>query len=293
MHDIWNPWHGCHKISEGCANCYMMYLDKIHQAKDSTIVYKTNSFNYPLSKTKNGEYKIKAGELIRVCMNSDFFLEEADAWRDEAWKIINIRKDVKFMLVTKRPERILFHLPSNWQDGYENVILFVTCENQTRANERLPLLKKLPFKHKGVMIAPIITMVTIEEYLADGFIEQVICGGENYGGNRPCDFDWIKSLRRECEKYDVSFTFIETGTNFIKDGKKYFLPNKIIQAKMAYRSKMSYQGKRSFYKLYNAYGYEIDPAELYVPRYTSINCTECGSRMICNGCSNCGKCPQI
>jgi protein gp37 len=27
MHDIWNPWHGCRKCSEGCANCYMYYLD--------------------------------------------------------------------------------------------------------------------------------------------------------------------------------------------------------------------------------------------------------------------------
>jgi len=27
MHDIWNPWHGCHKCSEGCLNCYFYYLD--------------------------------------------------------------------------------------------------------------------------------------------------------------------------------------------------------------------------------------------------------------------------
>ena len=24
----WNPWHGCRKYSEGCANCYMFVLDK-------------------------------------------------------------------------------------------------------------------------------------------------------------------------------------------------------------------------------------------------------------------------
>ena len=24
---IWNPWHGCHRISEGCAHCYMYVLD--------------------------------------------------------------------------------------------------------------------------------------------------------------------------------------------------------------------------------------------------------------------------
>lgn len=27
MHDIWNPWHGCTRFSEGCDNCYMYYMD--------------------------------------------------------------------------------------------------------------------------------------------------------------------------------------------------------------------------------------------------------------------------
>ena len=25
--DIWTPWHGCRKYSEGCDHCYMYYLD--------------------------------------------------------------------------------------------------------------------------------------------------------------------------------------------------------------------------------------------------------------------------
>ena len=25
---IWNPWHGCHKISPGCANCYVYRRDE-------------------------------------------------------------------------------------------------------------------------------------------------------------------------------------------------------------------------------------------------------------------------
>ncbi len=32
MHGIWNPWHGCVKHSEGCANCYMFYLDRVFYA---------------------------------------------------------------------------------------------------------------------------------------------------------------------------------------------------------------------------------------------------------------------
>ncbi|MEN6461119.1 MAG: DUF5131 family protein, partial [Syntrophomonas sp.] len=33
----WNPWHGCHKISTGCQNCYVYRIDAQH-GKDSSIV---------------------------------------------------------------------------------------------------------------------------------------------------------------------------------------------------------------------------------------------------------------
>lgn len=83
------------------------------------------------------------------------------------------------------------------------------------------------------MCAPFIGPVTIEPYLKSGQIQQVICGGENYDGARPCNFDWVKQLRAECVSHNVTFCFIETGTVFIKDGKRYHLPDKRIQSIMA------------------------------------------------------------
>lgn len=59
MHDIWNPWHGCIKCSEGCKNCYMYFLDSM-RGKDGSEIYRTKSgFNYPLQKDRQGNYKIK------------------------------------------------------------------------------------------------------------------------------------------------------------------------------------------------------------------------------------------
>ena len=258
MHDIWNPWHGCKKISEGCKNCYMFYLDYVRANKDGSVIYKTKGFNYPLSKDRYGNYKVKSGEMIRVCMNSDFFLEEADIWRDDAWRIMKIRSDVKFFLLTKRPERVLKCLPLDWGDGYDNVFFNVTCENQMRADERIPILLELPFKHKGIMCAPFIGRVSVEKYLESGKIEQVICGGENYGGARECNFDWVKLLREECVKYNVRFCFIETGTKFIKDNRLYTINSKRLQSKMAYRSLVNYRGRDIIFKLKDGYGREID-----------------------------------
>jgi len=289
MHDIWNPWHGCVKCSEGCEHCYMYFLDRVRD-RNGADIYKTKAgFTYPLQKDRKGNFKIQSGELIRVCMSSDFFLEEADEWRNEAWEIMRKRPDVKFFLLTKRPQRVKDHLPKDWGDGWDNVFFNVTCENQRRADERIPILLDLPFKHKGIMCAPFIGAVSIEKYLGDGQIEQVICGGENYDGARPCNFDWVKKLREECVAFKITFCFIETGTVFIKDGKRYHIPKKVLQAEMAHKSGVNFVGKPMEWNLTDRFGNPIPEDQLYVPHYRD-NCHKCGSKLICNGCSDCGRC---
>jgi len=267
----------------------MYFLDR-HRNGNGADIYRTKqSFTYPLHKNRDGSFKVQSGEMLRVCMSSDFFLEQADQWREDAWSIIKERSDVKFFLLTKRPQRVLKCLPKDWGYGWDNVFFNVTCENQKRADERIPILLSLPFKHKGIMCAPFIGQVSIERYLQKGQIEQVICGGENYDGCRPCNFDWVRLLRKECESYNVTFCFIETGTCFIKDGKRYHLPSKKLQAEMAFKSSMNYVGKPMKFSLINPLGMEIPQDELYVPHYRE-NCRMCGSRLICNGCGDCGKC---
>lgn len=291
MHDIWNPWHGCIKCSEGCENCYMYYNDKI-RGHNGRNIYCTRSINYPLQHNRYGDFKIKSGEQIRVCMNSDFFLKEADEWREDAWNIIHMRPDVKFFLLTKRPERVKKCLPSDFGNGWENVFFNVTCENQKRADERIPIMLELPFKHKGIMTAPLIDAISIENYLKSGQIEQVICDGENYDNARPCKFEWVKSLSEECIKYNVTFAFIGTGLHFIKNNREYTIKNKRIQSEQAYKSGLSFKGKDIHFKLTDNIGVELRENELYKP-YFSDNCNMCGSRMICNGCTKCGKCKKI
>jgi protein gp37 len=267
----------------------MFFQDRL-RGKDGGTIYRTKAgFRYPLQKDRAGRYQVKSGELLRVCMTSDFFLAEADPWREEAWALIRTRRDVKFFLLTKRPERVAQCLPWDWDDGWENVFFNVTCENQRRADERIPILLDLPFRHKGIMCAPFIGPVSIASYLPAGQIEQVICGGENYGGARPCDFAWVQALRAECVAADVTFCFIETGTHFIKDGRHYHLPDKRVQSQMAFRSGMSYAGKPITFRLEDEYG-PLPAEALYVPQYRA-NCQTCGSKPICNGCSGCGKCP--
>ena len=288
MRDIWNPWHGCRKCSEGCVNCYMYYLDKIHGNGDSSIIRQTGNMYYPLSKNRSGGFKIKSGETIRVCMTSDFFIEEADQWREEAWNVIYERPDVKFFILTKRPQRVEQCLPKDWGEGWENVFFNVTCENQLRADERIKIMKDLPFKHKGIMTAPLLGEISIKEYLSEGQIEQVICGGENYAGARLCKYEWVKKLRDDCVATNVTFAFIGTGNKFEKDGRLISLNNNREQMKLAYSYGLSYQGKSIKFKLTDRLGLPIDE-ESYAPQF-KCKCLDCGSRPVCNGFENCGRC---
>lgn len=134
----------------------MFYLDRTRADRDGGEIRRNGDalFRYPVSKDRKGNYKVRPGERLRVCMTSDFFLEEADQWRDGAWAMIRARPDVRFWLLTKRPERVMDCLPDDWGDGWPNVMLNVTAENQAMADRRLPILRDIPARHKGVCVAP-------------------------------------------------------------------------------------------------------------------------------------------
>ena len=222
--EYWNPWRGCHKISEGCLNCYMYEQDKQFRMESNKVV-KTNKFDLPLKKTRAGGMKIPEGSIVGVCFTSDFFIEEADAWRDDAWKLIAYRDDCTFLIITKRAERIKEHLPSDWGEGYKNVIISVTGENQARLDERIPILLEVPMLYRGITIAPMLEEVTIQTYLDTGKIFSVAVGGESCPKMaRECHFEWVSKVKDECEISRTNFAYHQTGTNLIVKGKQHWIP---------------------------------------------------------------------
>lgn len=220
---VWNPWHGCHKCSTGCENCYIFEMDE-YFGKDTNQV-KINSSQYYLPiqmKNMNGHkgksYKVPGESVIMTCMSSDFFIEEADFYREHAWEIIHERKDCLFEIMTKRPERIKQCLPYNWLDGWYNVKISVSIEDNETAWQRIPELLDSPVKHMGIVVIPMLEKIDIREFIGSGFIETVIAGGENcYNINkkpRELQVEWIKDLKKQCEYFNVAFKFVQTGTLF-------------------------------------------------------------------------------
>lgn len=220
----WNPWHGCHKCSPGCLNCYVYYLDEKH-GRDANIVTRSKTnFDLPLKKDRNGNFKIPAGQEVATCFTSDFFLPEADPWRKEAWSIMARRPDVDFLICTKRIERCA--LPPDWGAGYDNVILAVTCENQEKAEQRLPIFQTVPAKRKYILVSPILEQVDLGRFLQNGDIDQVSVGGESYEHARTCDFEWVQKIKMDCDRFHVAFDFHQTGSNFVMGGKRYRIPHR-------------------------------------------------------------------
>lgn len=217
---MWNPWRGCHKHSEGCKFCYIHKGD-YKRGIDTNNVVRTDNFYAPVEKNKSGEYKIKSGQTVYLCFSTDFLIEDADDWRSECWSMIRERPDLHFIFLTKRIERFKGCIPKDWSNGYDNVTVGCTVENQDRADYRLSIFKELPVKHKNIICQPLIGRIDLSAYLNN--VELVVVGGESDKNARPLDYEWVLAIREQCVSKNVCFEFRQCGTHFIKDGKAYTL----------------------------------------------------------------------
>lgn len=236
MMAMWNPWRGCHRYSEGCRFCYIHKGDA-KRGVDTNQIVQTDQVSVPVQRytkgARKGEYKIASGETVYLCFSSDFLLEDADGWRDECWKMIKERQDLRFLFLTKRIERFTDCIPDDWGDGYENVTVGCTVENQDRANDRLSIFDRLPIKHKNIICQPLLEHINIERHLNG--VELVVVGGESDINARPLHYEWVLAIREQCLHRGVKFEFRQCGTHFVKEGKQYTINVRQLcsQARMA------------------------------------------------------------
>lgn len=230
----WNPWHGCTKVSPGCKFCYM-YRDKERYGQDPTTVLRSKTkFRDPL--------KWKDPARVFTCSWSDWFIEEADEWRDDAWRIIKDTPHLTYQILTKRPENIADRLPVDWGEGYKNVWLGVSVENQDVADTRIPQLLKTPAQVRFLSVEPLLDAVSFRWAKWDGNYEPgwrdrahnpnhldglrkldwIIVGGEsgNESGRyryRPSHLEWYAEVVRQCGEAGVPVFVKQLGTYLAKE----------------------------------------------------------------------------
>ncbi len=209
----WNPWRGCTKVSKACKNCYIFrcYANKNIDAK---IVAKQESqMNKPLG--------MSIGQKIFTCSMSDFFHKDADKWRDEAWEVIRKTPHHTYLILTKRPERIKDHLPTDWcKEKYGHVWLGVTVEDQ-KSVERIHILGDIPCSIRWVSFEPLIEAV----YLTEDELKKIqwgIIGGESgkKAVVRKSELCWFDSLIFQLKGYGIPVFFKQFGSYYHYDGLK-------------------------------------------------------------------------
>lgn len=206
-----NFWWGCTKVSPGCENCYAERMAKFLSKGRATWgpegmrwLRVGEAAGELLRLNKRAE---KAGRRLRVFINSmsDTFENRPDL--DDARKLLFLCAPcvpaLDLLLLTKRPQNVMVQVPAEWIAGKwpANVWIGTTVENQEQAEERIPDLLQIPAPMKFLSCEPLLGPLDIADYihvLGRYFVDWVIVGGESGQTARPCDLDWMRSLREQC-----------------------------------------------------------------------------------------------
>jgi len=231
--DTWNPYSGCTPISAGCKHCYAKPMATRLAAMGMPGYDKANPFRVTFHENRLDEpLHWRKPRTVFVCSMGDLFHENVDP--ENVGRIFDIMQATprhRYLLLTKRPKRMGEWL-GDWavEGGWPlpNVYLGVTVENQKRADERIPVLLKIPAAKHFVSIEPMLGPVNLSgtvsipwmggesrggrDYsLWTSHLDGVILGGESGPRARPMHPDWARHVRDQCRQARVPFHFKQWG----------------------------------------------------------------------------------
>lgn len=252
----WNPWIGCRKVSPACTHCYAATFVGVrlrrpfypeptegHKSVDAdSPVWRTTTWREPVRWDRRAR---ETGRIRSVftCSLSDFFLDHSDVhtWREEAWSVIRQTPNLLWLVLSKRwtygHDYILSCLPPDWGEGYPNVMLGVTAENQETAAERLWVACSIPCR-QGLFVScePLLGEVNLANLASRRYVVRanalegvwmsrggeggglrsrvrwVIGGAETGALARPTELDWARQLRDDALFAGVPFCWKQWGT---------------------------------------------------------------------------------
>lgn len=153
-------------------------------------------------------------------------------WLIDLYDLICATPHLDWLLLTKRPENFRPRFEKLretrtsagwWLDGRlecipDNVWIGTTCEDQTRADERIPQLLEIPARVRFLSCEPLLGPVKIDhirkgdnQWFPMQHIHWIIAGGESGTGARPMHPEWARSLRDQCQTASVPFLFKQWG----------------------------------------------------------------------------------
>jgi hypothetical protein len=97
-----------------------------------------------------------------------------------------------------------------------NVWLGATAEDQQRFDERVRSLKMCPAARYWMSLEPLLELIDWLDPL-NGGIGQVVVGGEAGPRARPCNVEWIRSIREQCRGTGTACFVKQLGSCFVDE----------------------------------------------------------------------------
>lgn len=201
-----NFWWGCTRVSAECDNCYIERWMKFQGIKDPFAgPIRLKDWQKPFAWDRKAA---RDGVRRRVftCSMSDFFHQDADRWRDEAWDVIRRCTNLDWLILTKRPKLVPKRLPKDWGDGWPHVWLGTTC-GVRKSLPRVELLLDLPAAIRFVSAEPLLEPIDFRPYLDR--LDWIITGCETAAKRklRRMELDWVRDIDQQCKEFSVAHFF--------------------------------------------------------------------------------------
>lgn len=240
-----NPWWGCARVSPACRACYAdaqarRYGHELWRRKGPRRMLSEANWAKPIKWNRDAE---RAGRPAKVFCASmaDVFEDHPDVTeaRKRLWDVIEATPWLRWQLLTKRPENVADMAP--WgRDWPDHVWLGTSVENQRFAEQRIPILLRIPAAVLFLSCEPLLGPVDLRNIRAsngalidclagdvktpDGrevyaacpnSVSWVIAGGESGPKARHTEVDWVRSLVEQCGSSAAPFVK-QLGTAWAK-----------------------------------------------------------------------------
>lgn len=207
---------GCMKVSPGCKHCYAETLSssarigsfRVWGPSSPRRTFGADHWKHP---DRWQRAAMREGRRHRVFTSSmcDLFEDHPtiDEERAKLWPVIARTPALDWQLLTKRADRIASGLPPGWGQGWPNVWLGVSIENNDYV-WRADQLRRIPAVVRFVSYEPALGPLDALDLAG---IHWVIVGGESGPGYRPMDVQWARDMRARCKAAGVAFFFKQSA----------------------------------------------------------------------------------
>ena len=258
----WNPirarnlktgkvgWH-CEHVTPGCEGCY---AEGINKRLGSGLPFKPGHREdveiFLDEKMLDLPYRWRKPRMIFPLSMTDMFAPFiTDHMRRVMFEVMRNTPHHAYQVLTKRPDEMRrfvrsLEAPGQWATWLSawpipNIWLGVSCEDQQRADERVPILLDTPAAVRWVSAEPLLGPIDFANqcnghYFFDALrgvrwhepgasdwpcpsekytkgLDWIVAGGESGARARPMHPDWARAIRDQCAAAGVAFHFKQWG----------------------------------------------------------------------------------